>query len=66
MISTPAYLDGERPAVVTQTGVTVLFASHDPNVQEVADRIYELQDGRLAAQINGQNLSSAELPISHK
>jgi ABC-type lipoprotein export system ATPase subunit len=52
--------------VVTQTGVTVVFASHDPNVQEVADRIYELQDGRLAAQINGHDLSSAELPISRK
>lgn len=32
---------------VNQTGVTVLIASHDPNVHEAADWIFELQDGRL-------------------
>jgi putative ABC transport system ATP-binding protein len=33
--------------IVTQTGVTVVVASHDPNVHEAADWIFELQDGRL-------------------
>jgi putative ABC transport system ATP-binding protein len=36
--------------VVDRTGVTVVVASHDPNVHEAADLIYELKDGRL----NGQ------------
>jgi peptide/nickel transport system ATP-binding protein len=31
----------------TRTGVTVVVASHDPNVHEVADWVFELQDGRL-------------------
>jgi ABC-type lipoprotein export system ATPase subunit len=31
----------------TRTGVTVVVASHDPNVQEVADWVFELRDGRL-------------------
>jgi peptide/nickel transport system ATP-binding protein len=31
----------------TRTGVTVVVASHDPNVHEVADRVFELEDGRL-------------------
>ena len=33
--------------VVAQTGVTVLIASHDPNVHAAADWVLELQDGRL-------------------
>lgn len=33
--------------VVTDTGVTVVIASHDPNVHAAADRVFELQDGRL-------------------
>ena len=33
--------------VVAQTGVTVLVASHDPNVHAAADWVLELQDGRL-------------------
>jgi peptide/nickel transport system ATP-binding protein len=37
--------------VASQTGVTVVVASHDPNVQEVADRIYVLQDGWLVQEI---------------
>jgi putative ABC transport system ATP-binding protein len=31
----------------TRMGVTVVVASHDPNVHEAADRVFELQDGRL-------------------
>jgi putative ABC transport system ATP-binding protein len=31
----------------TRTGVTVVVASHDPNVHDVADWVFELQDGRL-------------------
>jgi ABC-type lipoprotein export system ATPase subunit len=31
----------------TWAGVTVVVASHDPNVHEVADWVFELQDGRL-------------------
>jgi peptide/nickel transport system ATP-binding protein len=33
--------------IATQTGVTVVVASHDPNVHEAADWIFELRDGRL-------------------
>jgi putative ABC transport system ATP-binding protein len=33
--------------IATQVGVTVVIASHDPNVHEAADRIFELRDGRL-------------------
>ena len=33
--------------IAHQTGVTVLVASHDPNVHEVADWLFELKDGRL-------------------
>jgi len=33
--------------IVAQTGVTVVVASHDPNVHEAADRLFELKDGRL-------------------
>jgi ABC-type lipoprotein export system ATPase subunit len=33
--------------VVDQTGVTVVVASHDPNVHEAADWLFGLQDGRL-------------------
>jgi peptide/nickel transport system ATP-binding protein len=38
--------------IVTQTGVTVVVASHDPNVHETADWIFELQDGRLVATVD--------------
>jgi peptide/nickel transport system ATP-binding protein len=34
-------------AIVEQTGITVVIASHDPNVRAVADWVYELRDGRL-------------------
>jgi peptide/nickel transport system ATP-binding protein len=33
--------------IVDRTGVTVVVASHDPNVHEKADHIFELRDGRL-------------------
>jgi peptide/nickel transport system ATP-binding protein len=33
--------------IVTQTGVTVVVASHDPNVHAAADGVFELKDGRL-------------------
>jgi peptide/nickel transport system ATP-binding protein len=38
--------------IVTQTGVTVVVASHDPNVHETADWIFELKDGRLAGTVD--------------
>jgi peptide/nickel transport system ATP-binding protein len=38
--------------IVTQTGVTVVVASHDPNVHEAADCIFELKDGRLVGTID--------------
>jgi hypothetical protein len=33
--------------IATQAGVTVVIASHDPNVHETADWLFELRDGRL-------------------
>ena len=36
--------------IAVQTGVTVVVASHDPNVHVAADWIYELHDGRLIKQ----------------
>jgi putative ABC transport system ATP-binding protein len=33
--------------IATETGVTVVVASHDPNVHEAADYVFELMDGRL-------------------
>jgi ABC-type glutathione transport system ATPase component len=43
--------------ITAQTGVTVVVASHDPNVHEAADWIFELQDGRLVATVDqtGEN-----------
>lgn len=38
--------------IVTQTGVTVVVASHDPNVHEAADWILELKDGRLVETVD--------------
>ena len=34
-------------SIAANTGVTVVVASHDPNVHEAADWIFELKDGRL-------------------
>jgi peptide/nickel transport system ATP-binding protein len=33
--------------IASQSGITVVVASHDPNVHETADWVFELQDGRL-------------------
>jgi peptide/nickel transport system ATP-binding protein len=38
--------------IATWTGVTVVVASHDPNVHEAADWIFELKDGRLVATVD--------------
>ena len=38
--------------ITTQTGVTVVVASHDPNVHEAADWIFELKDGRLVGTVD--------------
>ena len=35
--------------VAQQEGVTVLIATHDPTADEYADRVYHLQDGRIAS-----------------
>lgn len=35
--------------IVDQTGITIIIASHDPNVWQVADIIYELRDGELVS-----------------
>jgi ABC-type lipoprotein export system ATPase subunit len=37
--------------IVDRTGITVVIASHDVNVREAADRVYELRDGQLADQV---------------
>jgi putative ABC transport system ATP-binding protein len=33
--------------IVAETGVTAVVASHDPKVEEAADVVYVLQDGKL-------------------
>jgi putative ABC transport system ATP-binding protein len=33
--------------IATETGVTVIIASHDSKVHEAADVVYEMRDGRL-------------------
>jgi ABC-type lipoprotein export system ATPase subunit len=33
--------------IVERTGITVVIASHDPNVRQAADWVYELRDGGL-------------------
>jgi putative ABC transport system ATP-binding protein len=40
--------------IVTETGITVVIASHDPKVIEAVDRVYSLQDGRLLEVISNQ------------
>jgi peptide/nickel transport system ATP-binding protein len=37
--------------IVERTGITVVIASHDANVREAADRVYELRDGQLVDQV---------------
>jgi ABC-type lipoprotein export system ATPase subunit len=54
--------------ITIQAGVTVVIASHDPNVHEAADWIFELRDGRLAgrvdqrAQPGSRRLVSSHIP----
>jgi putative ABC transport system ATP-binding protein len=38
--------------IASQAGVTVVVASHDPNVHEAADWIFELRDGRLVGSLD--------------
>jgi putative ABC transport system ATP-binding protein len=38
---------GRLRDIVARTGVTTIIASHDPKVEEAADRVYVLEDGRL-------------------
>lgn len=33
--------------IAEHTGITVVIASHDPNVRQAADQVYELRDGQL-------------------
>jgi putative ABC transport system ATP-binding protein len=40
--------------IATQIGVTVVVASHDPNVHEAADWLFELRDGQLVGSSNRQ------------
>jgi peptide/nickel transport system ATP-binding protein len=42
---------------IAQAGVTVVVASHDPNVHEAADCIFELRDGRLVAGVDQRSQS---------
>jgi peptide/nickel transport system ATP-binding protein len=37
---------------VAETGVTVVVASHDPNVHEAADWVFELRDGKLVGTVD--------------
>ena len=37
--------------IVERIGITVVIASHDVNVRQAADRVYELRDGQLADRI---------------
>jgi putative ABC transport system ATP-binding protein len=52
--------------IITRMGITILIASHDPNLIKSTDRVYELSDGCLTAsyspgqeQINGSPASEA-------
>jgi len=47
--------------IARQTGVTVLVASHDPNVHEVADWLFELRDGGLVKTVK-KNRELMEFP----
>jgi peptide/nickel transport system ATP-binding protein len=40
--------------IVAQTGLTVVVASHDPNVHKAADLVYELLDGQLVEEVDAK------------
>jgi ABC-type lipoprotein export system ATPase subunit len=42
--------------IAAQAGITVVVASHDPNVHEAADRVFELKDGRLIGVVDHAGL----------
>jgi peptide/nickel transport system ATP-binding protein len=44
--------------IVEQTGVTVIVASHDANMLEVSDVVFELQDGQLVKEEYQLNVQS--------
>jgi ABC-type lipoprotein export system ATPase subunit len=48
--------------IVVRAGVTVVIASHDPNVHEAADRIFELRDGRLVGNVEHRDQSGSMKP----
>jgi peptide/nickel transport system ATP-binding protein len=48
--------------IVSQTGVTVVVASHDPNVHEAADWLFELKDGRLVGAVDQSGRSEVRTP----
>ncbi len=45
--------------IAKQTGVTVIIASHDPNVHAAADVVYELEDGMLVGTVLGSKWSES-------
>jgi len=46
--------------IADQPGVTVITASHDANIIEVADVVFDLQDGRLVSPVPGDGRSLTE------
>jgi peptide/nickel transport system ATP-binding protein len=51
--------------IASQAGVTVVVASHDPNVHEAADYVFELRDGRLVGSVDQRGQpTSRELAIA--
>lgn len=47
--------------IADQPGVTVITASHDANIIEVADVVFNLQDGRLVSPVPGDGRSFEEV-----
>jgi peptide/nickel transport system ATP-binding protein len=43
--------------IAAQAGITVVVASHDPNVHEAAGRVFELKDGRLIGVVDQTGLN---------
>ncbi|MCL2352645.1 MAG: ABC transporter ATP-binding protein [Firmicutes bacterium] len=38
--------------LIEKEGVTVVMTTHDPGLMEIGDRVYELEDGALAGELN--------------